>query len=766
MTLLARVSLAALLCSALLPLSAGAIERFVVRDVRVDGLQRISAGTVFNYLPVKVGETFDDARSAESVRALFKTGFFQDVSLAREGDVLVVNVVERPGIGEITFSGNKNLETDKLKESLKQVGFAEGRIFDQAVLDRVQQDLREAYFAQGRYAVDVQATVTPIERNRVSIRFDIQEGPVALIKQIRIVGNQSFSEDTLLDLFQLSTPTWTSWITKNDQYSKQKLSGDLETLRSFYLDRGFINFNIDSTQVSLTPDKKDVYLTINVSEGDRFQVGEVKLAGELTVPAEELFKLVEIRQGAEFSRKLVTQTSSRIAERLGDDGYAFANVNAIPDIQDKTKTVNLTFFVDPGKRVYVRRIAFKGNARTADEVMRREMRQMESAAISTSKIKRSQQRLERLGFFEEVNVETPAVAGTTDEVDVNFSVKERPSGNLMAGIGYAQTQGLIFNASISQENFLGTGKRVQFVFNNSKVLQTYLFSYTNPYWTPDGVSRGFDLYKRKIDAKDANISDYTADRFGGNVHFGIPLTEYDTINVGIGGERIEIKTGSNPSNVVEDFLDEEGSKYTVIPVTFGYAHDTRNRAVFPDQGGLTRVSGEVDIPGGDLTYYKATLRQEWYQALSERFTLHLTGEAGYGDGLGGTKGLPFFEYFYAGGIRSVRGFRDNTLGPRDDQDDPTGGNFRAYGSVELLMPMPFVKDSKSVRLSTFVDAGNVWITDDQVKTSDEGPVRYSAGVATSWYSPLGPISVSFAWPLNKQSGDDTQVFQFTLGAMF
>ena len=630
----------------------------------------------------------------------------------------------------------------------------------------MQQDLRELYFSQGRYAVKVESTVTPLERNRVGVNFDITEGDVARIKQIRVVGNQSFSEDTLLDLFQLSTPTWSSWFTKNDQYSKQKLSGDLEALRSFYLDRGFINFNIDSTQVSLTPDKKDVFLTVNLSEGDRYRIGDVKLAGELPVAADELSKLVQIRQGAEFSRKQVTETSTKIAERLGDEGYAFANINAIPEIQEKTKTVNLTFFVDPGKRVYVRRIAFKGNARTSDEVMRREMRQMESAPISTSKVKRSQQRLERLGFFEEVDVETPAVAGTTDEVDVNFSVKERPSGNLMAGIGYAQTQGLIFNASISQENFLGTGKRVQLIFNNSKVLQTYLFSYTNPYWTADGVSRGFDLYKRKVDAEDANISDYTADRYGGNVHFGIPLTEHDTINLGVGGERIKIKTGTYPSNVVQDFLEDEGDEYTVVPVTLGYAHDTRNRAIFPDEGGITRVSGEVDIPGGDLSYYKVTLRQEWYQALTERFTFHLTGETAYGDGFGGTNGLPFFEYFYAGGIRSVRGFRDNTLGPRDNYDDPTGGNFRAYASAELLMPMPFAKDSKSVRLSTFVDAGNVWITDDQVRTSDEGPIRYSAGVATSWYSPLGPISVSFAWPLNKQSGDDTQVFQFTLGAMF
>jgi outer membrane protein insertion porin family len=750
----------------LAPHAAQAADSFVVRDIRVEGLQRISAGTVFNYLPVKVGETFDEQRSAEAVRALFKTGFFKDVRLSRDGDVLVVDVTERPAIGEIDFSGNKSIETDKIKESLKQVGFAEGRIFDQAILDRVQQDLRELYFSQGKYAVKVQTTVTPLERNRVGVTFDITEGPVALIKQIRIVGNQSFPEDDLLDLFQLSTPGWTTFITKNDQYSKQKLGGDLEALRSFYLDRGFVNFNIDSTQVSLTPDKKDVYITINVSEGNRFTIGEVKLAGDLVVPADQLFELVQIKQGEEFSRRQVTQTSSKIVERLGDDGYAFANVNAVPDIQDKTRTVNITFFIDPGKRVYVRRINFKGNTKTADEVMRREMRQMEGAAISTAKVKRSQTRLERLGFFEEVNVETPAVPGTADQVDVNVNVTERPSGNLMAGIGYAQTQGLIFNASLTQENFLGTGKRVQLIFNNSEVLQTYLFSYTNPYWTADGVSRGFDLYKRTIDASKANISDYTTDRIGGNVTFGVPISELDRVNFGIGAENVTIQVGSFPSNVVTDFIDQYGDEYTLFPITASWAHDTRNRAIFPDTGLLTRILGEVDVPGGDLTYYRLTLRQEWYHPLGRTFTLHVVGEAGYGDGYGDTDELPFFENFYAGGIRSVRGFKDNTLGPRDFQDDPIGGNLKALASAEVLMPLPFLKDSKQVRISGFIDSGNVWSTYNTNQVTGSGPMRISAGIAGTWLSPMGPITVSYAVPIQDEPEDELQAFQFTLGATF
>jgi outer membrane protein insertion porin family len=743
--------------------AALAVERFVVKDIRVEGLQRLSAGTVFNYLPIKVGETIDEERSGEAVRALFKTGFFKDVRIAREGDVLVVDVSERPAIGEIAFSGNKNLETDKMKESLKQIGFAEGRIFDQAVLDRVQQDLRELYFSQGRYAVQIETTVTPLERNRVGINFDIREGEVARIKQINIVGNEAFDDDDLLELFQLTTPGWLTFLTKDDQYSKQKLAGDLESLRAYYLDRGFINFNIDSTQVSLSPDREDVYITVNVSEGERFTVGEVRLAGDLVVPAEDLGKLITIKQGEEFSRKVVTESNNKILERLGDDGYAFANVNAIPEIKPKTRTVDLTLFVDPGKRVYVRRINFKGNARTADEVMRREMRQMESAWISTSKVKRSQTRLEKLGYFQEVNVETPAVPGTTDQVDVNYTVVERASGNLMAGIGYAQTQGLIFNLSLSQDNFLGTGKRVSLAFNNSQVQQVYSISYTNPYWTVDGVSRGFDLYKRSIDAAEANITDYTTDRVGGALNFGIPINEFDRFNFGFGVEEVAIDTGSFPSDVVTDFLAEEGDEYLLFPINVSWSHDTRNRAVFPDRGVLQRITGEVAVPGGDLAYYKLSYRHDWYQPITDRYTLRMWGEVGVGDGYSGTSALPFFENFYAGGIRSVRGFEDNTLGPRDSNGDPVGGDLKVIGSVELIMPMPLAKDSKAVRLSAFVDAGNVYGPGEDF---DSGTLRISTGLGATWLSPLGPLTVSVAVPLRDEPQDDLQAFQFAIGTVF
>jgi outer membrane protein insertion porin family len=762
MTFLRAVSLVAGAWALCVGLAVGA-ERFVVRDIRVDGLQRLSAGTVFNYLPIKVGDTVDEQRSGEAIRALFQTGFFRDVSLAREGDVLVVTVSERPAIGSIEFSGNKNIDAEKLKESLKQVGFAEGRVFDQSVLDRVQQDLRELYYSQGRYAAKVETTVTPLERNRVAVNFDITEGEVASIKQINIVGDESFDEDDLLDLFQLTTPGWTTFITKNDQYSKQKLAGDLESLRSFYLDRGFVNFNIESTQVSLSPDRQDVYITVNISEGERYSVGEVRLAGDLVVSAEELFPLVEVKKGEEFSRKKITQTSNKIVERLGDEGYAFANVNAVPEINQQDKTVNLTLFVDPGKRVYVRRVNFQGNSKTADEVLRREMRQMEAAWISTSKVKRSQTRIEKLGFFEEVNVETPAVPGTADQVDVNFSVVERPSGNLAAGIGYAQTQGLIFNLNLSQENFLGSGKRVSINFNNSQVQQVYAFSYTNPYWTVDGISRGFELYKREIDADQANIADYTTDKLGGSIFFGVPVTETDRVNFGIGLEDVQIKTGSNPSDVVTDFIDEEGDDYQNFPLTASWARDSRNRAIFPSEGSLQRISGELTVPGSDLTYYKVTYRHDWYYPLTSRYTFKLQGEVGYGDGFSDTSELPFFENFFAGGIRSVRGFEDNTLGPRDQNDDPVGGNLKVVGGAELIMPLPFAKESKSVRLSGFVDFGNVYGPDEDF---DAGTLRVSTGMAGAWLSPLGPITVSVAVPIKDEPGDDKQIFQFALGAAF
>lgn len=755
---------ACLLAGLFIAAQALALEPFVVKDIRVEGLQRIAAGTVFTYLPIKVGDAVDDVRSAEAIRALFKTGFFKDVRLERDGDVLVVSVIERPAIGSIKISGNKEIETEQLTAALKQQGLSEGLVFDRSLLDKVVQELNRQYFSRGKYAVKINTTVTPLERNRVGISIDISEGRAARIHEINVVGNKTFEDEDLLDEFQLSTPTLLSFYTGSDQYSKQKLSADLETLRSFYLDRGYINFNIDSTQVSITPDKKDIYITINVTEGEKFTVKDVKLAGDLVVPEQELSQLVTVQSGATFSRKDATETTTKLAERLGQDGYAFANINTIPDIDQENKQVSLTFFVDPGKRVYVRRINMVGNTKTRDEVLRRELRQLEGGWIDTEKVKRSRARLEKLGYFEEVNVETPAVPGATDQVDVNFTVVEKPSGNLLAGVGFSQSQGIIFNTSISQENFLGSGKRVNAAFNNSDVNTVYSFAYTNPYYTLDGVSRGFSLFSRTTDAGNANIANYTTDVLGGSVNYGIPINEFDSVKIGLGYENTDLKTTTTTPQEYLTFLDANGREFDTLKLTAGWSHDTRNRLVFADTGRFQNLSAEAGLPGADLSYYKLSYRHLMLQPLFKDWTLSLNGEVGYGDSYGDTTELPFFENFLAGGSRSVRGFKDNTLGPRSvTTGRPLGGNLRLVANAEVFFPVPFVKNSKSVRLGTFFDVGNVYGTNEDF---DAGTLRYSAGVSTVWLSPLGALTFSIAQPLNEKETDNVQQFQFTLGTTF
>ncbi len=758
-----RTIFQALVLFLLLSGTARAFEPFVVEDVRVEGLQRISAGTVFNYLPVKVGETIDTEGSAAAIRALFKTGFFNDVYLEQDGDILVVHVTERAAISSIEIKGNRDLETDELLDGLKQIGLAEGRVFDRSLLDKVEQELQRQYFSRGKYAVRLDTTVTPLERNRVGILIDISEGRVARIKQINIVGNQHYPDTELLDDFTLSTPTFFSFVTKNDQYSKQKLAADLEILRSFYLDRGYLNFNITSTQVSITPDKKDIYITINISEGEQYTISEVTLSGDLVVEPEELFPLVRINPEDVFSRKRVTEAVDRISAKLGDNGYAFANVNTVPELDDEKNEVSLAFFIDPGNRVYVRRVNLEGNVSTRDEVLRREMRQMEAGWFSAEKVERSRERLQRLGYFEDVNVETPTVPGTTDQVDVNYSVTETSSGSITAGLGYSQSSGLLFNASVSQDNFLGSGKRVSFAFNNSDVNTLYSFSYTNPYYTIDGISRGFGMFYRETDADEANLSDYTTDSFGVNVSFGIPITEFERIYLNTEYENIELKpTISSPFEVF-DFINQHGDSYDNIKLTGSWARDTRNKAIFADRGGLMRVALETTVPGSGLEYYKLNYRQSQFVPLTRNLTLSLNGELGYGDGFGDFEELPFFENFFAGGVRSVRGFEDNTLGPRDSNGNPIGGSFRVVGNAELIFPVPFFEDTKSFRMSAFFDIGNVF---EDFEDFDAGDLRYSAGLAGLWLSPLGPLSISLGYPINDESGDEIQNFQFTIGTFF
>ncbi len=801
-----RASLAALLLLLTLHAPASpAADSFTIQDIRIEGLQRVSPGTVFNYLPVKVGDEFDQRQSAESIKALFKTGFFKDVRLEQDGDTLVVIVEERPSIASVTIEGNKDISTDDLKKALKGIGLTEGKVFDRAVLDKVEQELRRQYYARGKYGVKVESSVTDQARNRVAVDINISEGKVATIQQINIVGNNAFTDEQLLEEFELSTGNLLSFYTKDDQYSKQKLSADLERLRSFYLDRGYINSQIESTQVAMTPDKKEMYLTVNLKEGDVYKVSDVKVTGKLIVRPEEITPLVKIGPGDTFSRRLATETQKAISDRLGDEGYIFANVNMVPEINETGKTVAMTFFVDPGKQVYIRRINFRGNTRTRDEVLRREMRQMEAAWASSTKIERSKVRLERLGYFQEVNVETPAVPGTSDQIDVNYNVVEKSSGNIMAGVGYSQQQGIIFNANVTQDNVFGTGKRVAFNFNNSRINTIYQVSYFNPYVTLDGVSGGFDAAYRKTDAYVINLANYTTDtgQLGGNL--GIPLGEFDSIRFNADYNYTNVKGSYRSSQEIIDYIqyyackDEPlnncaASKYgfNYIPLAVGYVHDTLNRAMFPTDGGAQRLSflGTPPVFGTDsVNFFKAAYKAQYYFPLAEDLTLMLMGEVAYGDGYNDTPYLPFWENYFAGGPQVMRGFYPSSLGPRTIPNAlgqggnlSLGGSSKIVSSIELLTPVPFISDSKNMRLGAFFDIGNVYcdafkvaspsgITQGAGSTpcfaEQEGDfLRYSPGLLARWLSPFGALGVSIARPLNTVRGDRTQLFQFSFGQAF
>lgn len=739
------------------------LESFVVGNIRIQGLQRVAPGTVYSYLPVKPGDKVDQRVVAQAIRQLYKTGLFKDVKLLREGNVLIVAVVERPAIAAIKIEGNKDIKTEDLLKALKSVGLSEGSVFNRKLLEKVENELRRQYFSHGKYGVEIKTEVTPITQNRAAISIKIAEGKAAKIKQINIVGNRAFSDEQLLKEFELGTTGWLSFYTKNDQYSKQKLAADLERLRSWYMDKGYVKFDITSTQVAITPDKNDIYITINVSEGDVYSVDKVKLTGKLIVDPKELIPLFKIGPGEIFSRKMATETSREISDRLGDEGYIFANVNMVPEVNEDEKTVTLTFFIDPGRRVYVRRIHIKGNSRTQDEVIRREMRQMESAVAANTKIQRSKTRLERLGYFKEVNVETPAVAGTLDQIDVNYSVVEKPSGNLMAGVGFSQVQGLIFNASVSQDNFLGTGKRVSFDFNNSQVSTIYRVAYFNPYFTLDGISAGFDVSYRSTDAQQANIARYTTDTLAAGLSSGIPLNEFDRIRMNMDFERTKLQTSSNTSNEILKFVEDNGKIYNVLSFSIGWTHDTLNRAVFPTRGGQQTATALGSVPLGDLSYYKLQYKIQHYFPLAKDLVFSLRGDFGYGDGYGSTDTLPFFEHFFAGGVQSVRGFRQNTLGPRDSRNDAFGGATKLLGSAELFFPVPFLDEAlqSSFRLGAFFDAGNVY-----EDTPSLGDLRYSVGISAQWLSPFGPLAVSLAQPINAKSGDNVQRFQFSFGSAF
>jgi outer membrane protein insertion porin family len=766
-----RRGFCALLLMSCLAASTVAAQTFQIADIRVEGLQRIAAGTVFNYLPVQVGETVSGDITARIIRTLYGTGFFDDVAVERDGDVLVIAVRERPAVAEISIDGNKSLNTDVLLEGLEEVGLREGRVFDPSVLDRIEQELQRQYFASGKYGVGIESTVSPLERNRVAVRIQIDEGLTARLKQINIVGNTAFTDKQLLKQFKLGKTNWLSFYTKNDRYSKQQLGGDLESLRSFYLDRGYIEFEITSTQVSISPDKNDIYLTVAISEGEVYTVSDILLAGDPSVPTAQLFPLIQMRRGEVFSRKAATESADRVSRLLGEEGYAFANVNAAPEVNREDKTVVVTFFIDPGKRVYVRRINMKGNTRTRDEVLRREMRQLETAWFSTELVNRSRERLQRLGYFESVDIETPSVPGTADQVDVDVTVKEKPSGNLMAGVGFSQSQGLILSTSVTQNNFLGTGKRVSFALNTSRTSQFYRLAYTNPYFTIDGISRGFDLSYRSTDFDQLIGADYSTDIGRAAVNFGLPVS--DTARAGLGFYYQYTKFFDGFSLLSQEFVEQNGDVFNDFFLTASYSNDKRDSAIFPSAGSLNTLFGEIAIPGSDLQYYRLTYRGRKYLPVARRLTLALSANAGYGDGYSSTEAPPFFENFYAGGPRSVRGFRANTIGPRETTlgEDPTGGNAQLTGSVELYAPPPVGgRFEDTVRVGAFFDFGNVWWTTgtDLVEPTgfDFGLMRYSTGLSLAWLSPVGALSVSVAYPLQKEDQDEEQVFQFTFGQTF
>ncbi len=757
-----------LIISGLYAGSALALEPFVIKDIRVEGLQRTEAGTVFSHLPVKVGETMNDDLASQAIKSLYGTGFFKDVRIEAESDVLVVTVQERSAIAKIDFSGNKSFPTDKMVEGLKQIGLAEGQIFDKSQLDRAEQEIKRQYLSQGKYGATVKAVVSPLERNRVSIRFDIEEGAVSKIRDINIVGNQAFTMDDLRAQFLLTTPNWMSWWNKDDQYSKQKLNADLETLRSFYMNQGYLEFNIDSTQVSITPDKKDIYITVNITEGEKYTISEVKLAGETLVPEDEIRQLMQVQAGDTFSREKVTQTSKAISDRLSNDGYAFANVNAVPELNKEQHTAAFTFFVDPGKRVYVRRINVVGNTRTRDEVIRREVRQLESAWYASNKINRSKERITRTDFFSDVNVETPAVAGTADQVDLNISVTEKSTGSVQFGAGLSSSEGVVFGITVNQNNFLGTGNRVSAQVNTGKVNTVYSLSYTDPYFTPDGVSRGIDLYRRDVNTSSLSVGTYNTSSYGGGVRFGIPLNERDGISFGLAADFTKVDlTSESPEQYREFCGNTNGCTSNSLVASAGWTHDSRDSILFTTTGVLQRLTGEVALPVLDLEYYKIDYKHAWFKEIYKGFTFMLNGEIGYAESYG-SKDYPFFKNFYMGGVNSVRGYDNGSLGPRGvdastGQDYSLGGTKRLLGNAELYLPIPGLKDTKQFRLSAFVDAGNVFGKNDSY---DFGELRYSTGLGLTWVSPFGPLKLVYAKPLNDEQGDKTQSIQFQLGQQF
>ena len=755
-------------------------EVFQVDDIRIEGLQRVSAGTVFAALPVSVGDLIDEPVVREATRSLFRTGYFSDVVMVRENGVLVIGLEERPAVTEINLDGNKAIETEQLIDALRDNGLAEGQIFRQVILEGMVQELQRQYVSQGRYGALVKTEVKELPRNRVAVNIDIDEGDVAKIRHINIVGNSDFTEETLLDEFEQNSTGWLSWISSNDKYAREKLAGDIETLESWYLDRGYLQFAVVSTQVSISPNKESVYITININEGDIFKVSDIELSGELKIPEAQIRAMVLLTEGSTFSQALMTTSKEFIARRLGNEGYTFAEIEGYPELNEEAKTAKITFVVKPGMRAYVRRIEFRGNTKTADNVLRREMRQMEGGSANNALIESSKVMLERLGFFKEVRVENVPVAGTNDLLDVIYTVEEQPSGSVGASVGYSQGYGLILGANLSENNFFGTGKQVGVGLNKSKYQTSINFSYTEPYFTVDGVSVGYSVFARETDYGEYNVSSFSTDTYGASVNWSYPVTDIQRIGFGFTYENLEISSGTYDSKEISEFVTENGTNFDVVSGNVNWVQSTLNRGVFATRGTMQRISADLALPGSGLEYYKITYKAQHLRGLYGPLTLKLRADFGYGESYGGTTTMPFFKNFYGGGFGSVRGFKKNTLGPQDtppsglafyDDPDPIGGNVQVEMGAEVLFPLPFLKDQRSVQSSLFLDVGNIFNTkcgETQVNCfkPDVGELRYSVGLGATWLSGFGPITFSIAKPLNSNDFDETEVFQFSLGNQF
>ncbi|MEM7080975.1 MAG: outer membrane protein assembly factor BamA, partial [Pseudomonadota bacterium] len=766
--------------------AAPGVAGFVITDVRLQGLQRVSAGTVFNLIPVGVGDTLTQMGVRRLIRELFASGFFKDIRIARDDGVLIVTVQERPAIESIEIEGNKAIKTEALLKGLSEQGLAEGEIFKQATLERVGLELERQYVAQGRYGAAIETEIDELPRNRVDVKIVVEEGKNSGIRHLNVVGAETFEVEELLGELELKHPSLLSFYRNDDKYSREKLAGDLESLEAFYKNQGYADFDVNSTQVSITPDKRQVYITIGIREGKVYEVGNVNLVGELgDVKAEDLERLLLVEPGQTFNQARITATEDLVTNSLGNAGFSFATASGVPKINEDG-TVDVEFFVDSGKRAYVRRISFTGNALTQDEVMRRELRQMEGGWASSAQIDLSKVRLERLGYFKGVDVETPQVPGTDDQIDVNFSVEEQPSGSISATVGYAQTAGLILGGNYSQTNVLGSGNSLGVGVSISRYQKSANFNYFNPYFTLDGVSRGYNVFFRRLDLDERNIARYSTDSAGAGVNFGFPIGETQRINFGIQAEWTDITEGIFAAREISEFVQKNGEEALNYKGTLSWLSSTLNRGIFPDRGSQQSLALEVALPGSDLQFYKISYAGERYFPITRNWTLRLRSELGFGDGYGSTVGLPFYEHFFAGGFGSIRGFENSTLGPRTTpaldgngnpitfgrrRNDPFGGNLLVEASAELIFPLPFVDDNRQFRPAFFIDAGNVFNTNcpdvsEVCFDLDVDEFRYSVGFGMTWLTGLGPMSFSVAKPFQTQDFDEEERFQFELGRTF